>query len=1451
MNTLSIIFLLSITLSFVIAQPNPNRLLPLDWSDVQNGTSCIDYITDQIKITNDQLPVTDFLIPINDLCLQSGDVISIENFCLNNQNSINISVLKDFFFLDKGLNDSANLDYKKRQCECQLKCNTTRDSPYTFKIQKDDEIQYYTTQNFCIAFCLNGYEIYPTSYIVNTFPKFDVSNESLLKGLDECSMFLDHTIDKFKQITIMQAEFCHALAFCEQFKEIYLLDITEAESLIYNELIDGDSILTNDQKYWIGQDNEHIASFPIRCQHFNVSNNPVNTGTAAEACFDNFSDTNTETFCIKTTYLFSGIDKFDDQDIINICDNSEGKPIGMTTTVNLGLEFTIVNSKIIQCLIGFNQNLVIQSDNVLECVCSNPSSSATKFDTSCIDSFFEINALTSFDDSKNYSSTAINNTSNPNYSFDSTGKCSCDYIGLFDFMNIAESCALCFIDGTSSSFKTLSLEERFFFIQFPHISPPSFITNHTQEECESLQLATNCALEGEICSLKILQGKAFFTKQTKNFSCVLGELDNPVLNSVNFTFDCADTENCSDISCAEEYVNKCEADSLNPICSIVQISSICSECKNMSKILKTCIIDNSNALLSNENESCVRKNCMNHNIKVCKENENCLNIIDEPLNDEENTQCQNLFNNPDCETNCQSKDNVENTFCKFGFELIPDCITEQENCINLCNDIDDRIECSNINSDILTCFQSFCEQSSNPPMSCGCFDCVTDTIVSLEVCKEFNTICDCYNYTEGNLCIKTTDMNDNDTFNLEKYVCLSDLQEIDNVVLCDDCNDSTDCCKQFCTFTESKCIILENENVFQNSEELCSLTCEDKNFIEQPDLKSCCIDLCLNHTETFCLVNDESTILFNNESNCSIECEKLDNNTYELINDIDKCKTCEERCENFNDSITNLCSFDINAQKNCITEKEECIRICNREIVETVICTDNTNEFDCLNVFCTAFVDKTVCNCLECTNSSLDLCKIFIQETPCSCDECSDVSYCEQNSINETVSYRFFTNIECCGNIAPEDSEGNVIQPCATCNNKTDCCHSFCNFTENKCIKKDTEFFFYNPNQLCDSSCDESVSIEIEDTFEVCCKDICQNHSDELCYFANNEYSLFDSGSNCNDLCNNLVNIDDFQITNNISLCTSTMTCEQQSEAKPIGEYCNRDKDIFDSFIDYCNSVNGEFEETDFVYCPNGDCKRKRDCKKAFSIKDCNYSKKQLAVISEDDQCLFFNSEQELMNEYPNGLPDWQIYKCKYSCEDKCKKSIDFFNFYISHVIPDCNEKENLYCYRRRIISSFENKFYINCLKTKHFESIKCNDHSCSNTNCKKSNHQMNLKYKKHSSNKNKFQSIEENFFWTDDMNLHVYYSSRKLSHKMNYKFNDFKKLLRKRKYKNKKNIIKNIKSLILQNYGCYSINGVKVMRLVKKDDCNENKYEKLCAQMNVSNLRECKIKCENQMTLN
>ena len=1465
MNNPTIIFILSIisymngnVMNCQTGQPDNTRLIDLDWTG-KNTEECKTYIQNTIEMTNNQ--GDPFFKPINDLCLPDNRVLSIDVLCSDTLQTTQ-SILRGFFFLDRGLQEPENQIYKENQCTCQNKCNIQESSPYTFKITHENNVGYFTTKNSCMAFCMNGYEIYPTSYIVNTFPDPSAANVVLKKGLDECNMHLNHTIPKFKQIAIMHAEFCHAFALCEKFKEIYNADILFAETCIYGSNFNDDHILSDEEKFWIGQSDENLQTVSTRCLHFNIPQNSSSTLTEAESCFNVFANNNisieerNETHCFSKQLSFDGVNN--GSHIVNICEDDQD-PIGTDTTVNLFKKFFIVNTLLIQCLMGESNPVPNAQSDITGCICQDPFPSVVeKFDTSCIDLFFIENGISSFNLQNNFSFFNIINTESPHVSFDSTGACSCPFLNFFDYLAFQESCALCFINGRNRTFEVLNTSERFLFLQSQHISSPSLITNQTKEECESQNgfngddVNSACIDGNDICLLKKIKDpsnnnfQALFTKQNESLQCILNQLNDVELSNNNVIFDCPLNENCSDLTCSIEYVEKCKADTnFSQFCEDF-VNNSCGVCDINNISLNTCVIHNNQAFLFSEYDAC-SLDCINPNIKLCKENENCLH-----LTNDENIKCQEIFSISQCETECQSLNNT-NLYCSFNSSVVEDCISEINGCLEICNGNNERVLCS---APDLSCFQSYCSDfiSTNP--SCKCLDCVNPT---LEFCKVYDSDLTCDDYCTNMFCTKTSTTNEilYDLIEIT-YICDNN-PSLDNINLkqCANCLTTDECCEEFCDFSEAMCAIIDGLAIYADEQILCNASCSNKTISFPSNNTSCCEDLCNNHFQDFCLANNDNVIFFTPDTDCSKICAETDFNSYEITNDDNKCKTCEEKCINEDDSEEIYCSFDEDINKICISAKENCLKNCNNELNEVVRCEETNEgednfEYSCLVNFCNDF-NKSFCDCLECDNTSLDLCKAYIPN--CNCNDCLDVIYCKQKTLNDIVSYERFTNLECCGSNSPEETNDIKIESCITCNDTSDCCEHFCNFTEDKCTRIDLGYKFYKSHEICEQSCDESISFEIQDKIEPCCEDICTNHSNTLCYFANNKYSLFDT-QNCEDICNDLKNTNDFKITDNYSLCTNTMTCEELAETKPDGKYCNRNFDVFDSFLNYCNSVNGMIDEFDYVLCTKAKC-NKRQCKKLFFDKACkNDDKKQLSVVGEHGECLFFDNREDLEDEFTDVIPDWKIFECKYSCEQKCLQSIEYKSFYISHYIPKCDEEKAYYCYRKKIISSIEYAFYRKCLQKPDDYFKKCDDYRCKNTRCKiydissrdtssrdTSSRDTSSRDTSHESDEN---TISDNrFIWNSNMNLICSVSIPKNKRKKFIKFEDYQNVLRKRKHKQNKQISQNIISITLQHYGCYSFNGKRYVKKIRKDYCLDTKFLSLCAEMNVSSFKECKEECQ------
>ncbi len=249
--------------------------------DLTSG-DCVNTIKSQITISN--LHNETLEINNNYVCLENGEVKEIVD-CSNQINTTWI-IIKHFFYSLHTFSDSTEeFEYITRQCQCQSRCKNIQESPYTFKIDNNESIKYFTTQNPCIAFCLNGYEIYPASYIVNQYPQRN-NTDSIKKGLDECYGQLDHSLEKWKQIAIMVAKFCEARFFCEHFKNTYINDIKASELAIYGEVLLDNTIILEENRFW-----NALTTTQIICDKFNTydinSNISINLASYGEERFKN------------------------------------------------------------------------------------------------------------------------------------------------------------------------------------------------------------------------------------------------------------------------------------------------------------------------------------------------------------------------------------------------------------------------------------------------------------------------------------------------------------------------------------------------------------------------------------------------------------------------------------------------------------------------------------------------------------------------------------------------------------------------------------------------------------------------------------------------------------------------------------------------------------------------------------------------------------------------------------------------------------------------------------------------------------------------------------------------------------------------------------------------------------------------------------------------------------
>ena len=136
-----------------------NGTFLIDWSS--STSSCSDLIKSYFPIVNSSGYFKPSL-QLTNVCKKDGTLMAI-NDCVN-ENLQKIEVLTYFFSLPE--NNTA------RQCECQSKCINIHRSSYTMKFIDNNTDSYFTTSNPCVAFCNKGYEIFLSSFALNSFPGY-------------------------------------------------------------------------------------------------------------------------------------------------------------------------------------------------------------------------------------------------------------------------------------------------------------------------------------------------------------------------------------------------------------------------------------------------------------------------------------------------------------------------------------------------------------------------------------------------------------------------------------------------------------------------------------------------------------------------------------------------------------------------------------------------------------------------------------------------------------------------------------------------------------------------------------------------------------------------------------------------------------------------------------------------------------------------------------------------------------------------------------------------------------------------------------------------------------------------------------------------------------------------------------------------------------------------------
>jgi len=1093
MKSIHILNKILMILTFSLTYEHKGTIL-IDWSNSQ--TDCKSNILSHFRINN-SLGNTDNSLALSHVCKSNGVIMKIDDCIYENTNSVEL--LSYFFTLPE--NDAS------KQCACQAKCKDIHESSYTMKFLKNGAAKYFTTSNPCVAFCNKGYEIFLSSYAVNSFPDFtgyDIIKKSFDSG---CYNRLDDNNKRGRQMALMKIELCKARIICNLLVNQYIKDIEEIEKKIYGNTLNDNTILTSAQKYWIK---------PFDSKSY---------------CIE-LIDSGTNSYCINKYGL---LDRYYCNKETNLVVTMDGN--------STSLRYVDAVHQLYKCATRSEDELDVEADNTQDCVCKlaqeiyifSTDVLETAYGTSNqryslyreVNFFFENDSI-----SLNYLKEEYKE-----------GSCECkdenlteEYIYDIFCPNIMYSA--CIINNNTAVSKKFS-DGEFITECFEEIykNPVDLVLGYGKTKCENLN---------EICENPKVYQRSCFLKYKNFFEYPLIGVDNDfmrcvediyhseTLDSTTFYFDCPPNTECNEYTCTLKYMSICEDPNFvdtEGICKFNDKFECYKDCEN--DFTKICFGENNSDvnLLGNKYNSCLRKcfgpidyKCYFDNITEC-ENEECKNLFCKNENNLNTIYCQTQECAPTdqnciCDnTTCKNADNINDSYCFYPGNSIdlPYKVSEKEKCLNTCKSITQDED------------YKFCTDCLDTPESCCTAYCVDFDNINITECVNINQ--NTKLISQNQKCI---------------YDCTNTTYEL---LAIDECNDNqclTDCNKydssttEYCSFDQNsvkKCI---------NEKELCLLNCQSNIQISVN---------CEGLNDYECLLSYCSECYSQKLKDDNIVCQDMCKCTNYNLKSIDECSCFTEKCESKSSSLDKYC-IQNGLLFQLLSNIDTCIKECRKDDYSLLFqCNDCVTVDDCcIHKYDQANVNK----CVEYNNTyfysnQVEICQkglkniIYneVEESNCCLAECNlnDDNLC----VEENDNFVLYNKSDYCYKKCVEKNNQIAIV------NYNECCLTNC-LSQSKskfCIKNNDQFESIAKNEYCNTKCYLNNNIVLyDDSF--CCENECYSEQNKyaLGSYCNDSYEIYDSWLDycITKRCNNIQ--ETVYFCSNLEICTTEICKKQIAESK-------------------------------------------------------------------------------------------------------------------------------------------------------------------------------------------------------------------------------------------------------------------------------------------------------------
>lgn len=1026
------ILFVSIISLCAFAQSSPNDILTIDWTN--SPSTCSALITQNIQ-TSTIYGNAGFPLQQTHVCLEDGTTLKISDCSAVAQKKINVLP----YFISLPNNDMS------KQCACQAKCAGLRSSYYTMKFYISTQAVYFTTSNPCVAFCNKGYEIYPSSFALNSFPANNAA--SLTKPFDTaCYDSLNDGYLVGVQMEQMKIQYCKADIMCDTFIDTYTQDIQDVEARIYGQKLPYTHVLTAAQKYWVKQQT---------------------TATCADTMYDGKQKVCIDSNSAKTAKMCF-------YKSATVTQPGGGSKI---------LKYVGAVSQVYNCVTDgqlMTQDL-FYVDTAVECICKHYSANFELLTVGLADFYGTSNDKYARYGSSNYFRYLDNKAIDYAKIESASNVCECNNIEyIYDYFCTAVTFATCEVSKTGAVPMALtSDEEKYAYMLKLAIHPPDLVLGYTDQKCKNLNTICNKNSEHTPrCMIKLFSAFPYpIVKQDSAFvACAEEYSTNSGNNRLNYYFGCPSQAACNSQTCLMEFFDKCKVvpildDSGTDLCE--KFSSSCaSNCARETQ--KQCIVDTSTGseLILSSYELCVRQ-CSGANFEIlCASDSNCdvptcKTLYCDDCVDSGSSSCGSKCGcQPNdtsclCEKNtCSGVDNVSLDVCIYtnGVSVSPYKVTRQSKCTSDCKSNSANttyVVCADCGATQQSCCSAYCTSKDDTSNThCVTIDGGPKLITERQICSmkcQGNTVTELSSESCNTSCASRCAPKKDSTITYYSYDTFSSkrsmtdyeycLYKCDNVnavfVNCTNLNDYQ-CFSTYC----NECM-----NGALGSAGSCPSECQ------------CASTAVSSMSQCSCYMSTCVTISDQNPKMCLRK-----NGSYELI---EQRETCLSRC-------TNYSAPDFFSCKQCKSSADCCKQSCSQDANQVCVEYGGTYFHTSRNDVCNKLCDNTV---------------YTIQP---------EVTCC----INNTQS----TNgMVCVKSANSQPFEQSVTQFCTAASNGTgnsaaivpysSCCIDSClkRNEQTFCVQGTEGYKMLNLQEYCTASC--SGAQPKEASAELCCESTCNKQA--------------------------------------------------------------------------------------------------------------------------------------------------------------------------------------------------------------------------------------------------------------------------------------------------------------------------------------------------------------------